>query len=132
MRYSEIRSLRLITFLQIVFSVWLLVTPIHARADYTGPSPVFVAIPDCESGNGTPGSGHQFDSKGKVLIGVTGDIGAYQISPKWISVANKLGMDIYSLQGNTEFAAYLFKKYGSEPWNSSSKCRNAELAGEET
>ena len=36
--------------------------------------------------------------------------------------AAKLGYNIYTVEGNVAFAKYLYNKYGSDPWSSSSKC----------
>ena len=64
--------------------------------------------------------GRQFNSKGEVIIGrVTPDIGLFQISPQHLPEANRLNIDVYTLNGNLEFAKLLFDRSGTTPWNSS-------------
>lgn len=65
---------------------------------------------------------HQFNKDGSVVRGHTtpSDIGYCQINePIWNDKARKMNMDIYTEQGNKDFALYLFNNYGTEPWNSS-------------
>lgn len=83
---------------------------------------VLVAIAQCESGDGTPGSARQFDDNGEVLTGPTKDRGYFQISPIWNKTANKLGYDIRTEKGNISMALWIYNKYGTKPWNSSKKC----------
>lgn len=47
------------------------------------------------------------------------DIGKYQINSTHLADAIALGYDVYTLQGNTDYAVYLFMTQGSEPWYSS-------------
>ncbi|OGF67196.1 hypothetical protein A3I27_01260 [Candidatus Giovannonibacteria bacterium RIFCSPLOWO2_02_FULL_43_11b] len=76
-------------------------------------------IATCESND------RHFDKDGKVVIGKYDirDIGRYQINLRyWEDEAKKLGYDIYSEDGNEAFAMYLYKKYGTDPWQRSRWC----------
>jgi hypothetical protein len=78
--------------------------------------PMLVKICKAESGN------RQFNKNGDVLRGTVNrsDIGYCQINePIHNDVARKLGYDIYTEQGNKDYAIYLFMREGSTPWNSS-------------
>jgi len=82
-------------------------------------TPVLVEIARCES------TFRQFDSDGKVIRGKVNkaDVGVMQINERYHSDdAIRLGYDIYSTEGNVAFGKYLFTKYGTSPWSSSSKC----------
>jgi len=78
--------------------------------------PMLVKICKAESGN------KQFNSKGDVLRGKVNpsDIGYCQIN-EYIhnDEARRLGLDIYTEQGNKDYAVVLFLREGSAPWNSS-------------
>lgn len=51
------------------------------------------------------------------------DVGKYQINEHYhLANSKKLGMDIYTLQGNTDYALYLYKTQGTTPWNWSKPC----------
>ena len=76
-------------------------------------------IATCESND------RHFDENGKVVIGKYDihDIGRYQINLRyWEDEANKLGFNLYSEEGNETFAMYLYKKYGTDPWQRSRWC----------
>jgi hypothetical protein len=61
-----------------------------------------------------------YNDKGGVLIGVTGDVGLCQINPYvHTESSRKLGMDIYTEEGNIAYANYLFSKNGYRDWRSS-------------
>jgi hypothetical protein len=81
--------------------------------------PVLVDIARCES------SLRQFDAKGNVIRGFVNnaDVGVMQINEKYhADKAIELGLNIYTMEGNIDFAKYLYEKYGASPWQSSSKC----------
>lgn len=87
--------------------------------DYFKDTPLLAEISRCES------TFRQYDSKGKVLRGkVNGDdVGVMQINTHYHGEdAEKLGFDIYSLDGNLGYAKWLYNKYGDKPWVHSSKC----------
>jgi len=81
--------------------------------------PVFEKIAFCESSNS------HFDEDGNVKRGEINkyDIGKYQINAKyWQELADKLGHDLHTEEGNEAMALELYKRYGTDPWNSSKKC----------
>lgn len=81
--------------------------------------PILVDIARCES------NFHQFDTNGDVVRGIInkGDVGVMQINEKYhADMAKKLGMDLYTLDGNIEYAKHLYHEQGVEPWSASSKC----------
>jgi hypothetical protein len=51
-------------------------------------------------------------------------VGAFQIMASIHAdfAAKKLGLDVYSLEGNAAYAKYLFDKQGTVPWDSSKPC----------
>ncbi len=86
---------------------------------YFADAPVMVAIAKCES------RFRQFDSKGSVLRGevVKDDLGVMQVNLHYHGdVAERLGLDLYTIQGNVAYARYLYEKEGTTPWASSSAC----------
>lgn len=78
--------------------------------------PMLVKICNAESG------GKQFNKNGDVLRGKVNpsDIGFCQIN-EYINndEARRLGYDIYTEQGNKDYAIYLYLTRGTAPWNSS-------------
>ena len=65
----------------------------------------------------------QFDKNGKVIIGVTGDVGMLQIAPQFhLKNAKAQNIDIYTAEGNIAYANYLYKRDGLAPWSASRKC----------
>lgn len=87
--------------------------------DYFKDTPILAEIARCES------TFRQFDSDGNVIRGIVnkGDIGIMQINKYYHEEdAAKLGFDIYTIDGNLGYGRYLYQKYGSDPWSSSSKC----------
>ncbi len=85
---------------------------------YFADQPVMIDIARCES------QFRQFDKKGAILKNPTSSaVGIFQImSSLHAKPADKIGMDIYSIEGNLEFARHLFDEEGTTPWLSSSKC----------
>lgn len=62
---------------------------------------------------------------GKVVKNKTGtnDVGMCQINVPYHGVRSaRLGYDIYTTDGNINYANLLFEEEGSTPWNSSGKC----------
>lgn len=89
--------------------------------DYFKDIPLLAEISKCES------TFKQFDSNGRVIRGRVNsdDIGIMQINRYYHEEdAVKLGLDIYSIDGNLKYARWLYNKYGSDPWVHSSKCWN--------
>jgi hypothetical protein len=87
--------------------------------EYYADTPVMADIASCES------HFRQFDSTGSVLRGevVHEDLGLMQVNETYHgATAKKLGLDLYSIQGNLAYAKYLYEEEGTEPWNSSWAC----------
>lgn len=69
--------------------------------------------------------GQQFNPDGSVHRGIINskDVGKYQINEFYhLETSRRLSMDIYTLQGNTQYALYLYKTQGTKPWNWSKGC----------
>jgi hypothetical protein len=83
--------------------------------------PVLHRIAQCES------RGQHWTKQGHVVRGQRNrhDIGLFQINTRvWGQKAQELGYDLYTPEGNTHMARYLFDHYGSVPWQSSAACWN--------
>lgn len=51
------------------------------------------------------------------------DVGVMQINETYhAKTAKLLGIDLYSLSGNLQYARYLYDREGTRPWNSSKAC----------
>jgi len=86
---------------------------------YFADIPIMVDISRCESGF------HQYDQGGSVYRGEINnlDVGVMQINEHYHSdTAKKLGLDLYTIQGNVAYARYLYDKQGTAPWSSSEAC----------
>lgn len=69
----------------------------------------------------------QFDKNGNPLRGFvnSADVGVMQINEKYhAETAAKLGINIYTLEGNMEYGKYLYETQGTKPWVHSKKCWN--------
>lgn len=87
-------------------------------------SPVMVDVSKCES------EFRQFNTNDEPLRGRVNraDVGAFQINEKYhAATAIKLGIDIYTLEGNIEYAKYLYETQGTDPWVHSKPCWNKEI-----
>lgn len=87
--------------------------------EYFADAPDLVKIAYCES------TYRQYDALGDVLRGRVDndDIGVMQINSFYHEkTAEKLGYDIYTLQGNLAYAKWLYERYGTEPWTASESC----------
>lgn len=95
--------------------------------DYFTDTPVLTEIAKCES------QFKHFDKNGKLLKNPNSSaIGAFQImSSLHYKQAEKLGLDINTLQGNLAYAKYLYDKEGTRPWNASKACWGKKVAGSE-
>ncbi len=81
--------------------------------------PVMVDIARCES------RFRQFDKQGNVLKNSTGSsaVGVFQImSSVHAGIADKMEVDINTLDGNVVYARQLYQDQGTAPWNSSKAC----------
>ena len=93
--------------------------------NYYSDMPILVEVARCES------QFRHFGKNGEVIRGIANakDVGVMQINERYHGDKSEtLGMDIYSLDGNLEYAKYLYEKEGTKPWRSSAKCWNRELA----
>ncbi|TSC66926.1 MAG: hypothetical protein CEO19_428 [Parcubacteria group bacterium Gr01-1014_73] len=93
--------------------------------DYYGDMPILAEVARCES------QFRHFGKNGNIIRGIANakDVGVMQINEEYHSnKAETLGLDIYSLDGNLEYARYLYEKEGTKPWRASAKCWNRELA----
>jgi hypothetical protein len=92
---------------------------------YFADEPIMISIAECES------HFHQYDANGSVYRGVVNnlDVGVMQINEHYHSAtAKKLGLDLYTIQGNVAYARYLYEKEGTTPWDSSSPCWGKDVA----
>ncbi len=94
--------------------------------EYFKDTPVMAKIAYCES------KFKQFDKEGNVLKGelTPEDIGVMQINEYFHGdTVNALGINIYVLDGNLEYAKWLYEKEGTAPWSASKYCWDSnELA----
>lgn len=90
----------------------------HIEAQFGVGTPM-VAVAMCESGL------VQFDDFNHVLRGhiTPADIGTFQVNVEYHgNRAKKLGINLYSLDGNIEYAKYLYDKNGLKDWEASRGC----------
>ena len=87
--------------------------------EYFKDDPILAEIAMCES------SFRHYDSDGAVLAGKVNksDVGVMQINKYYhLERAERLGLDLNTIEGNMTYAKKLYKSEGTKPWNSSSKC----------
>lgn len=86
---------------------------------------VLSAISLCESNY------RQFDTEGNVLFSGAGtpDKGAFQINKVHWERVEELGIDLDTIEGNTEFAVLLYTEQGSGPWYPSQDCWDKPIPG---
>jgi len=87
--------------------------------EYFAGAPIMAEVARCES------RFKQFDNDGSIHRGVVNnkDLGVMQVNEYYHGkTADKLGLDLYSIQGNVAYAKYLYEKEGTRPWASSSPC----------
>lgn len=73
----------------------------------------------------------QFAEDGSVLKGKVDprDTGLFQINSYYhLETAKRKGMDIYTVEGNVDYAIDLYDREGVRPWNSSKPCWGKYLA----
>ena len=76
-------------------------------------------IARCESGK------KQFEADGRLLRGKINskDVGIFQVNEKYHLVdSKKLGYNIYTPEGNIDYAMLLLKRDGTHHWNASKHC----------
>lgn len=72
-----------------------------------------------------------FNKKGGVLRGEynQADVGIFQINEKFhLEQSQELNLDIYTPQGNIDYAIWLIKNEGTKHWYWSQRCWKQELA----
>lgn len=87
--------------------------------EYFKETPILAEIARCES------TYRQFSSAGVPLRGIVNgaDVGVMQINEKYhLARTKKLGIDIYTFEGNLQYGALLYKEQGTRPWNASKPC----------
>lgn len=89
-------------------------------------APVLNRIADCESGDGTKGSGTHTKNGQVVTNGNKNgsvDIGKYQINLRvWGAKASELGYDLATEDGNTAMAEWIYLNRGTGDWYASQNC----------
>lgn len=96
----------------------------YVRKEYAD-TPILIEIARCES------NFHQFNEDGVVVRGRVNkdDVGVMQINEHYhADTAIAKDMNLYTTEGNVAFGRYLYEKYGTSPWNSSSKCWSSAIA----
>ena len=92
---------------------------VEARVrEYFSDIPVMIDVAYCES------KFNQHGKDGNVLRGVVrDDMRVMQINDYYhCETAEKLGIDLHTLEGNLAYARYLYNREGTRPWNSSAHC----------
>jgi hypothetical protein len=87
---------------------------------YFKDTPILAEISRCES------RFTQFTKTGEVMRGIVReDVGLMQINEFYHKdTAEKLGYNLYTIDGNLSFGKYLYEKYGTSPWSASAYCWN--------
>jgi hypothetical protein len=83
------------------------------------------AIAFCESTH------RQYDASGNALRGKQNrqDVGLFQINERFhLEASKKLGHDIYTTEGNIDYAMHLLKTQGRKPWVWSKPCWEPKVA----
>lgn len=81
--------------------------------------PALAGVAYCES------RFRQYDANGNILRGIVNsrDVGVFQINEHYhLETALKKGIDLYTLEGNMEYARYLYENQGLQPWKASRPC----------
>lgn len=85
--------------------------------------PIMAHVAKCES------EFRHYGGDGNIIRGKVNrsDIGVMQINEYYHGkTAGKLEIDLYTLEGNLEYARWLYEKEGTVPWASSSPCWNKD------
>ncbi len=86
---------------------------------YFSETPILAEIARCESGY------RHFEKGGQIIKGKVNpdDVGIMQINEYYHGKpAKALGHDFYTLEGNLEYAKWLYEEFGTSPWNASKPC----------
>lgn len=90
-----------------------------AVREYFSDIPLMAEIAKCES------HFRQFEKDGSTFRGKVNnqDVGVLQVNEYYhLKRSQKLGIDIYTVEGNMKYARILYNESGSQPWVSSSPC----------
>lgn len=90
-----------------------------ATREYFQDIPLMAEIAKCES------RFRQFDKDGNAFRGIVNnkDVGVMQINEYYhLKRAKKLGIDIYTVEGNLKYGRLLYSEEGADPWSSSAPC----------
>ena len=90
----------------------------HVKA-YFADIPVLIKIAKCES------TFRHADSEGEVVRGVVNkyDVGVMQINEQYHKErAEKMGIELHTLEGNLAYARFLYENHGTSPWSASELC----------
>ena len=93
--------------------------------EYFKDIPIMIQVARCES------TFRHNLSDGTVLKGRVDndDTGVMQINKRYhADRAVELGLDVYDIYDNMEYARYLYEKQGTQPWNASRPCWGRTLA----
>lgn len=91
--------------------------------EYWHDIPIMAEVARCES------HFRHFDKNGDIIRGEVNkkDVGVMQINEYYHrDTAKKMDMDLYTLEGNLEYARYLYEKEGTAPWSASRSCWNEQ------
>lgn len=92
---------------------------------YFADVPIMAEVARCESRY------RQYDKDGSIFRGIVNnkDVGVFQVNEYYhLERSKKLGIDIYSVDGNMRYARILYNESGTAPWVSSSPCWGKSLA----
>jgi hypothetical protein len=95
------------------------VTTEHKVRKHFKDTPIMVKVAYCES------RFRQFNPDGSIFKGIVNDkdLGVFQINTDYhLEDSQKMGLDIKTLEGNMEYAEYLFNTQGLSPWSASRAC----------
>jgi hypothetical protein len=91
---------------------------------YFSDIPIMANVARCESH-----FRHSNPQTGAVLTGIVNpsDIGVMQINRVYHEeTALRMGLNIFTLEGNLAYARYLYEQQGTRPWSASAYCWNSE------
>lgn len=86
---------------------------------YFSDIPVMAEVSRCES------HFRQYDKSGETIRGRVNakDVGVMQINERYhLKRAQKLGYDLYTVEGNLAYGRLLYEEQGTQPWSASSPC----------
>ena len=84
---------------------------------------IMEAIAYCES------TKRQFTNDGVVVRNPkTPDVGIFQVNVEYHGdTAKKMGINLYEIEGNMQYAKYMFDRNGTRDWNASKPCWSAMI-----